>query len=73
MERIVQEELLKNPKMIDFLKKNSEWIKDLNRNGDNFSKFKSTMKEKEHLRVTDKISDAIDNIDLISSVLEVFK
>lgn len=73
MERIIQQEIVKNTKMMDFLKKNSSWFKDLNRNSDNFSKFKSIMKEKEHLRVTDKINDAIDNIDLITSVLEVFK
>lgn len=59
-------ELKKDPKMWDLLKQNSYWLKELNRDSLNVKKFKEDMKIKYKLRTTDKISDAIDNIDLIS-------
>ena len=43
---------------------NSFWIKDLNRDGANFNKFAEYVKEKYRLRVSDKVSDAIDNVDI---------
>lgn len=60
-------------KMYELLKLNSYWIKELNRNPDNYKKFVADMKIKYKLRATDKISEAIDNIDLISTVLETLK
>ena len=66
-------ELKKDKKMWDLLKINSYWIKDLNRSSSNIKRFKDDMKVKYKLRTTDKISDAIDNIDLISSFLGAFK
>ena len=66
-------ELKKDKKMWDLLKINSYWIKDLNRDAANVKKFKDDMKIKYKLRTTDKISDAIDNIDLISNVLGALK
>ena len=69
----VQKKISEDKKMDELLKQNSYWFKDLNRNDENYKKFVSNMKEKYHLNMTDKISDAIDNIDLISSVLESIK
>lgn len=66
-------ELKKDPKMQDLLKQNSYWLKELNRDSLNVKKFKEDMKIKYKLRTTDKISDAIDNIDLISNVLSALK
>ena len=66
-------EIKKDKKMWDLLKINSYWIKDLNRNPTNIKRFKDDMKVKYKLRTTDKISDAIDNIDLISNVLGALK
>ena len=66
-------EIKKDKKMWDLLKINSYWIKDLNRDAANVKKFKDDMKVKYKLRTTDKISDAIDNIDLISNVLGALK
>ena len=48
-------------------------MKELNRNSERYSEFVEAMKDLYHLRTTDKISDAIDNIDLISSFLGAFK
>lgn len=66
-------ELKKNTKMWDLLKYNSYWYKELNRNPLNIKKFREEMKVKYKLRTSDKISDAIDNIDLISNVLGALK
>lgn len=66
-------ELKKDKKMWELLKYNSYWLKDLNRDPLNIKKYKEDMKIKYKLRTTDKISDAIDNIDLISNVLSALK
>ena len=60
-------------KMYDLLKLNSYWIKDLNRDPNNYKRFVQEMKTKNRLRATDKISDAIDNIDLITGILDTLK
>lgn len=60
-------------KMYDLLKLNSYWIKDLNRDPNNYKRFVQEMKTKYRLRATDKISDAIDNIDLITGILDTLK
>ena len=62
-------ELKKDKKMWELLKYNSYWVKELNRSSLNVKKYKEEMKNKYKLRTTDKISEAIDNIDLISNVL----
>ncbi len=66
-------EIKKEPKMWDLLKYNSYWVKDLNRDFTSVKKYKNDMKVKYRLRTTDKISDAIDNIDIISNVLGALK
>lgn len=66
-------ELKKDTKMWELLKINSYWVKTLNRNSLSVKKFKDDMKIKYRLRTTDKISDAIDNIDIISNVLNALK
>ena len=66
-------EIKKDKKMWDLLKLNSYWIKDLNRDSSSIKRFKEDMKVQYKLRTTDKISDAIDNIDLISNVLSALK
>ena len=73
MELELQKKLLDNPKMYQYLKENSYWIKYLNRNPDVYREFQEKMKELYRERATDKLSDAIDNIDLISSVLSSLK
>ena len=66
-------ELKKDKKMWDLLKYNSYWIKNLNRNPDNIKLYKENMKVKYKLRMTDKINDFVDNMDIISNVLQVLK
>ncbi len=66
-------ELKKDPKMMELLKYNSYWLKDLNRDSLSVKRYKENMKIKYRMRATDKISDAIDNIDIISNVLSALK
>lgn len=73
MQLETQIKLKQEKNMYQYLKENSYWIKDLNRSQKNYERFVETMKDLYHLRTTDKISEAIDNIDLISSFLGAFK
>lgn len=73
MQLSIQMELEKNPKMANYLKLNSYWYKELNRNPANYKRFVEEMKIKYKLRTTDKVSEVIDNIDLISTVLQTLK
>lgn len=73
MNLILQKKLMDDEKMAELLKQNSYWIKNLNRKEESYKDFVQEMKVKYNLRVTDKINEAIDNIDLISSILETLK
>ena len=55
------------------LKENSYYIKDFNRGTIDFKKFQENMKIVYKERMTDKINNVVENIDLISSVLNVLK
>ena len=67
------EKIKNNPKIYDLLKHNSSYIKELNRDPNSYKKFLSDMKDKYKLHITDRLNDAIDNIDIISSILETLK
>lgn len=73
MNLVVQQKLSNDQKMAELLKQNSYWFKSLNRSEDNYKEFIIAMKKQYHLNVTDKISSAIDNIDLISGILQTLK
>ena len=73
MQRFVLDKLYQDPKMLELLKENSEWIKYLNRDPRKYEEFVAVMKEKYRLRKTDKINDVIDNIDLISNLFHALK
>ncbi len=73
MDYFSQQKIAENPKMAELLKQNSYWFKELNRNEDAYKDFIAAMKEKYHLRMTDKISNAIDNIDIITTILDTLK
>ena len=62
-----------NQKEYMHLKENSYYIKDFNRGTLDFKTFTENMKTLYKERVTDKINNVVENIDLISSVLNVLK
>ena len=65
---------IKNTKgYYEYLKDNSWWIKNLSRNPNSFNDYQNYLKDKYELRTSDKISKAIDNIDLISSLISAIK
>ncbi len=73
MNIVVQQKIAENAKMAELLKQNSYWFKYLNRDEKYLKDYLNEMKDKYRLRFTDKVSDAIDNIDLISNILENLK
>ncbi|MFR5856730.1 MAG: hypothetical protein ACLUFU_02845 [Bacilli bacterium] len=62
-----------NLKEYNHLKENSYYFKELNRGVIDYKRFVEDMKIKYKERVTDKINNVVDNMDLISSVLDVLK
>ena len=56
-------------KLFEYLKQNSNYIKELNRNSKFYNEFKKQIKEKYKLRLTDKISDVVNDIELISNII----
>lgn len=60
---------LEKDKMLEYLKQNSYFIKDLNRHPENYDNFKKIIKEKYNLRFTDKVSNVINDIELVSSII----
>lgn len=62
-----------NEKEYNYLKLNSYYFKELNRGEKNFNNFVTDMKVKYKERTTDKLASAIDNIEMVSSILDVFK
>ena len=62
-----------NLKSYNQLKENSYYFKELNRGTISYKKFVEDMKIKYKERATDKINNVMENMDLISSVLDVLK
>ncbi|MBR3162412.1 MAG: YlbE-like family protein [Bacilli bacterium] len=56
-----------------FLRENSYWYKELNRNPNSFKYFVEDMKVKYKLTTEDKINKTIDNINMLSTFLDVLK
>lgn len=72
MERVVLVNLEKD-KMLDYLKENSYFIKDLNRNPNFYPEFKKIIKEKYNLRFTDKVSNFINDMEVVSSIISTLE
>ncbi len=73
MEKFLQMSFRENPKMFELLKQNSYYFKGLNRGVVDYKKFVSDMKIKYKERTSDKLESIMDNMELVSSVLNVLK
>ena len=73
MEFFLQQKLNDDKKFKKYLDNNSNYIKYLNRNPENYKPFVKDMKEIYKERATDKINDAINTIDVVSSLLDTLK
>ena len=68
MNKIILDKLEKDKTLI-YLKLNSNYIKQLNREPEYYKQFLKEIKEKYNLRLTDKISNIINDIELISNIM----
>lgn len=73
MEKFLQMSFRENSKMFELLKQNSYYFKGLNRGVVDYKKFVSDMKVKYKERNSDKLESIMDNMELVSSVLNVLK
>ena len=63
-----QNKLTEEYKYKMFLRENSNYYKEFNRDSDYFDTFKKKMKEKYKIRTIDKIDNVIDSVDLINKI-----
>lgn len=73
MERIVYEQLMKERKYYEYLKKNSYYLKVLSRRPDNFKYFKEKMQELYKEKPIDKINNVFDSVGTLNSILDTLK
>jgi hypothetical protein len=73
MELIDQISLRNDNKMFMYLMENSLYIREFDRGNIDYKTFVNLMKLKYKERTSDKINSLIDNIDMLSSVLNVLK
>ena len=69
----LQYKINQDPKQHQFLRENSYWYKYLNRSEIYYKDFIQDMKEKYKLRPTDKLNKMMDDINMITSFLDVLK
>ncbi len=73
MEKYLQISFRGDSKSYNLLKENSYYFKGLNRGTIDYKTFVSDMKAKYKQRTTDKLESLMDNMELVSSVLNVLK
>ena len=73
MNKSVLISLKENEKLFSHFMENSYYIKDLNRNPNFFKTFECKMKEVYKESTSDKIINAIDTVDMISSIIDTIK
>ena len=62
-----------DPNIYRYLRENSHWYKELNRDGKNIKYLVEEMKEKYKLTTKDKLERLSDSIDMIMSFMDVLK
>lgn len=60
---------IKQDKLFDYLKENTNYIKELNRNSAYYKTFKKEIKDKYKLNFTDKAKEVINDIEIISNII----
>lgn len=63
--------LKKDEKYLKFLRANSNWYKEFNRDPNTYDIFIKEMKKKYRLRAIDKVDNIIDSVDLMSKIISV--
>ena len=73
MNLALQYKINQDKRLKQFLRENSYWYKYLNRSEIYYKDFINDMKDKYKLKPTDRINKMVDNINMISSFLDVLK
>lgn len=68
-----QFKLKNNPLYIKYLRENSFWYKTLNREPNSFRAFEEEVKINYKLRPTDRISKALDYMEMIETIMATLK
>lgn len=69
----VQFKLKSNPLFIKYLHENSYWYKILNREPSMFNEFVNEVKKNYKLRTSDRINEAINTFEMLTSIFGAFK
>lgn len=60
---------LEKDKLLEYLKQNTNYIKELKRNPAFYKQFKKEIKDKYKLNFTDKAKEVINDIELIANII----
>ncbi len=69
----IQFKIKNNPNYLKYIRQNSLWYKELNRNPESFKLFEEEVKEKYKLRPSDRIEKAIETFELLQNVISTLK
>ena len=67
----VKDKLDKDPRFKKYLRENSNWYKELNRDPSSYDKFVKEMKKKYKLRTIDKVDNFVDTVDLVTKIINL--
>ena len=68
-----QLKLKNNPLYLKYLRENSYWYKMLNRDPNSFKNFEEEVKINYKLRPSDRISQALDYIEMLETIMSTLK
>jgi hypothetical protein len=69
----IQFKLKSNPNYIKYIRENSNWYKILTRHPEKFNLFEEEVKDKYHLRVSDRISNTLEMIEMVQNLMSSLK
>ena len=67
----IKQKLNNDKKYLYYLRENSNWYKNLNRNKNEYDNFIKEMKIKYKLRTIDKIDNIVDSVALITKIINI--
>lgn len=69
----IVKKLMDSPEYYNYLKENSTWVKVLRRHPEKYNDFVKYVKDKYHLKMKDKVNNAVNHINMLSEVLSSIK
>lgn len=67
----VKDKLDNDPRFKRYLRENSNWYKELNRDPNSYNNFVKEMKKKYKLRTIDKVDNFVDTVDLVTKIINI--